>query len=190
MSYFDDLLTRPSATSAKTFATENPVETFTGYRDTYEFERDLTQREQSLARRRQRSREARQMSIVQKFRQMAPDWQWTGPSIPNTKPSFQDVAVARDGRIWVRLPQPGYLAETADPDDPSDVDEWAEPPVWDVFEPDGTYLGQVYGPDNLQTHPEPILGRDHVWAVTTDELDVEYVTRFRIEMGSLEGSSE
>ena len=129
--------------------------------------------------------EARKMRITRNFQRYAPDWKWSGPSIPGTKPVFQDIAVGLDGRIWVRLHQPGYLAAEADPDDPSDTDEWDEPVVWDVFHPDGTYLGQVHAPDNFSVRPEPVFGAEHVWAVTTDELEVEYLTRFRIERGTL-----
>lgn len=125
-------------------------------------------------------KEARRRSVVQSFRRMAPDWSWNGPPIPDAKPAFRDLAVGTDGRIWVRLHQPGYLAEEADPDDPEAVDEWEEPVVWDVYEPDGTFLGQVHAPGALSTSPTPVFGTDHVWAVTTDELDVEYLTRFRI----------
>ncbi len=125
-------------------------------------------------------KDAARMSRIRNFQQVAPDWKWNGPAIPDVKPSFQDVAAGSDGRIWVRLHQPGYLAEQADPDDPASADEWAEPTVWDVFEPDGTYLGQVHAPAGLRTYPEPVFGAEHVWAITTDALDVEYLTRFRI----------
>lgn len=133
-------------------------------------------------------KEAERLGIIRGFQQMAPDWQWNGPPIPDVKPPFQDIAVGRDGRIWVRLHRPGYLAEEADPDDPSSADEWAEPVVWDLFEPDGTYLGQVAAPQGFETHPEPVFGSDRVWAITTDELDVQYLTRFRIARGALEGT--
>ena len=124
------------------------------------------------------------------FRRMAPDWQWNGPPIPDRKPPFQDIAVGRDGRIWVRLHQPGYLAEAADPDDPQATDRWEEPVVWDLFEDDGTYLGQVRAPDGFRPHPEPVFGAQHVWAITTDELDVQYLTRFRIVRGAMDGGTE
>jgi hypothetical protein len=125
-------------------------------------------------------KEARRMGVIRNFQRMAPDWKWNGPPIPDQKPAFQDLAVGADGRLWVRLHQPGYLAEQADPEDPGAVDEWAEPVVWDVFEPDGIYLGQVRAPEGFRTHPEPVFGTDHVWAITTDDLDVQYLTRFRI----------
>lgn len=132
-------------------------------------------------------KDAARMGVIRGFQRHAPDWQWNGPPIPDTKPPFQELAVGRDGRIWARLHQPGYLAEAADPDDPIATDAWAEPVVWDVYEPDGTYLGQVRAPTGLRTHPQPVFGTDHVWAVTTDELDVQYVTRYRIARQPLDG---
>jgi len=125
-------------------------------------------------------KDAVRLRIIKQFQRYSADWKWNGPPVPDTKPPFHHIAAGRGGRIWVRLYQPGYLAETADPDDPDAVDEWAEPVAWDVFEPDGTYLGQVHAPETLSTHPEPVFGADHVWAVTTDSLDVQYLTRFRI----------
>ncbi len=62
--------------------------------------------------------------------------------------------------------------------------------VWDLFEEDGTYLGQIRAPEGFRTHPEPVFGSEHVWAVTTDELGVEYVTRFRIDFGDPESAIE
>ena len=135
-------------------------------------------------------KEAARERIASGFRRFAPDWQWNGPPIPDTKPPFQDIAVGRDGRIWVRLSRPGYLSEPADPDDPASFDRWTEPVVWDLFEEDGTYLGQVRAPEGLRTQPEPVFANEHVWAVTTDELDVQYVTRFRIARGDLEPAGE
>jgi hypothetical protein len=134
------------------------------------------------------------------FRQAAPDWRWNGPDVPDTKPPFSSIQVGVDGRVWVQVAQAGV--RRADSDDGSGAggvaagesgrggrsgdtppDRWAEPVVYDVFEPDGTYLGQVRGPDDFQRYPTPVFGRDHVWAVVTDELGVEYLTRFRIDAG-------
>jgi hypothetical protein len=56
-----------------------------------------------------------------------------------------------------------------------------EPPAFDVFAPDGRYLGPVEAPPSLRTTPEPIVRGDHLWVVTRDELDVASVVRFRIE---------
>jgi hypothetical protein len=46
-----------------------------------------------------------------------------------------------------------------------------------VFEPDGTYLGQVETPPRFGT---AVRRGDHVWGVELDEDDVPYVKRYRI----------
>jgi hypothetical protein len=58
-----------------------------------------------------------------------------------------------------------------------------EPVVFDVFEADGRYIGQVRAPRGFSMNPQPIARGDHVWAVFRDELDVNYVARFRIGPG-------
>jgi hypothetical protein len=118
------------------------------------------------------------------MRSMMPDWTWNGASIPETKPAFEDILVGRDGRIWIRVSTPGYRME--DPDyDPTDPDavpnEWREAMAFDVFEPDGTYLGHVKAPETLSPYPTPVLDGPHVWAVTRDELGVNRIVRFRME---------
>lgn len=71
---------------------------------------------------------------------------------------------------------------------------WNEAPgSFDVFEPDGTYLGAVRLPSNVPYEPnprtvEPFFWGDRVWAVATDTNDVEYVTRFRLEVPRAHGS--
>lgn len=120
------------------------------------------------------------------FQRAAPDWKWNGPAIPSTKPAFTSIHAGTDGRIWVRVPQPGVrvpdeeLHVSSDPGAPP-PDRWDEPIVYDVFETDGTYLGRVRAPDGFRQYPSPVYGPDHVWAITTDDLDVQYLTRFRIQ---------
>ena len=133
--------------------------------------------------------------VTANFQQAAPDWKWNGPSIPSTKPAFSSLHVAQDGRVWVRVPQPGVripdeeLTQPADPNAPP-PDRWEEPSAYDVFEPDGTFLGRVRAPSDMRQYPAPVFGTDHVWAVTTDELDVEYLTRFRISRRTTESGAE
>ena len=57
---------------------------------------------------------------------------------------------------------------------------FTEPAAFDVFSPDGKYLGRVQTPRSFRTRPEPLVRGDHVWAVTRDDLDVARVVRFRI----------
>ncbi|MFW6201099.1 MAG: hypothetical protein ACOC8B_00855 [Gemmatimonadota bacterium] len=124
-----------------------------------------------------------------------PNWRWNGPSIPDVKPPFRSVLAGRRGRIWVRVPQPGERIEDvddpgADETQPGEVPEprWREPLAFDVFEADGRYLGRVHAPDDLAFSPMPVIDGDRVWAVVRDELDVQYVARFRIGEPAAGGS--
>jgi len=124
--------------------------------------------------------------IVERMRRRDPDWSWNGPPIPAHKPFFKELLAGRDGRIWVRLSTEGYAVENADhdPEDPSSVPVvWEESLRYDVFEPDGTYLGVVVPPDGFAPRPSPVFEGDHVWGVTRDELGVQRVVRYRIVVG-------
>ena len=123
--------------------------------------------------------------ITKDMRNTQPDWSWDGPPIPDHKPPFLDLHVGRDGRIWVLSWPEGRLSETEYRD--SD-DARAGPPlswVWtryDVFESDGVYLGAVRVPEGFSALPRPVYAGNHVWAVSRDELDVERVVRYGIEV--------
>lgn len=130
------------------------------------------------------------------MRQTQPDWTWNGPAIPDQKPAFRQIYVGRHGRIWVLVHQPGeripedQIMEDGDGPNPRPPDRWRERPAFDVFEPDGTYLGQVIGPFELALFPSPVFDGDNVWAVVRDELDVQYIVRFRVQRGTTETSTE
>ena len=123
--------------------------------------------------------------MLRRMRNRDPDWTWNGPPIPEHKPFFQELLAGRDGRIWVRLTTEGYPVENEDhdPEDPSSQPViWEESTRYDVFEPDGTYLGVVVPPDDFSPYTKPVFDGDHVWGVTRDELGIERVVRFRIEV--------
>ena len=125
-------------------------------------------------------------SLVRMVRFSVPDWTWDGPRIPDHKPVFNQLLTGRDGRIWVRLSTEGRRIENEDhdPENPfSEAVTWRESTRYDVFEPDGTYLGVVVPPDDFAPSPDPVFVRDHVWAVTVDDLGVQRVVRYRIEVG-------
>ena len=124
--------------------------------------------------------------IVRTMRNTDPNWNWDGPPIPAHKPYFNGLSTGRNGRIWVRLATEGYTVENEnhDPENPRSTPVfWRESTRFDVFEPDGTYLGVVVPPDGFSTSANPVFDGDHVWAVTRDELGVERVVRFRIVAG-------
>jgi hypothetical protein len=122
------------------------------------------------------------------MRYTQPNWRWNGPPIPDTKPPYAGFYVGAHGRIWVRLYQEAYQIEATKPESelaPGEIPErtWIEPVAFDIFEPDGRYLGMVRAPKGFSTYPTPIMRTDTVWAVVRDELDVPYIKRFHIEHG-------
>lgn len=131
------------------------------------------------------------------MRNTEPGWSWNGPPIPEHKPFFTGLHAGRDGRIWVRVSTEGRRVENEDhdPDDQgSEPVTWEDPPRFDVFEADGTYLGAVSPPDGFTDSGDPffdgdhvwavpVFDGDHVWAVAVDELGVERVVRYRIVLG-------
>lgn len=131
-------------------------------------------------------RDEQERRISENFRSQYPGWRWNGPSIPDTKPPFRHIFTGEDGRIWVVLSQPGEPtmteAEAREEEARSGrpVVRFLEPTAFDVFEPDGRYLGLVRAPRDLRMSPLPVARGDTVWAVTRDELDVPTIVRFRI----------
>lgn len=141
-----------------------------------------------------RSAEASQEreAISANMREIFPGWTWNGPDLPSHKPAYQQLHAAVDGRIWVLASGRGFEVpnENHDPEDPASLPtRWREEVIFDVFEPDGRYLGWVEAPEEMVRIPEPVFGADLVWAVTQDDLGVQRVVRFRIERGP-EGSDD
>jgi hypothetical protein len=122
--------------------------------------------------------------VTNMMRRVDPAWRWTGPGIPDTKPPYTGLFVGDSGRIWVLLHQEAQQSEP----DLKDTDEagaspqltWIEPVAFDVFEPDGRYLGMVRAPKGFSTRPSPVIRGDTVWAVVHGALDVPFVNRFVI----------
>ena len=128
----------------------------------------------------------RRRRATDNMRRQFPGWQWNGPPVPDTKPPFRGLFVSEEGNIWVLVSQPGRptmsAAEAREEEDRTGRPQirFAEPPAYDVFGPDGRFLGHVRVPESLSTYPEPIVRGDNVWAVTRDELDIPSVVRFRV----------
>lgn len=121
---------------------------------------------------------------IRNMRFTDPNWRWDGPPIPDLKPPYGTFFGGEDGTIWVQVPQPGFRTEDTsyDPTDPDALpDEWHEPVVFDVFEEDGTYLGAVRAPAGFNARwPQPLFTKDWVLATVRDDLDVQYVVKFRV----------
>lgn len=77
-------------------------------------------------------------------------------TLPDSLPGYVDVLLGPEGELWAeRFTMPG-----------------ADSVRWDVFRPDGMYVGRVMVPQSLQLWQ---VGRDDVLGIARDELDVERV---------------
>jgi hypothetical protein len=130
-------------------------------------------------------RAERERIMTANMRQTEPGWRWRGDPIPATKPPWANFFVGERGRIWVLLHQEAYQIETdEEPEErPGAIptQTWVEPVAFDVFEPDGRYLGMVRAPRGFSWRPQPVFRGDTVWAIVRDELEVPYVVRFHIQ---------
>lgn len=133
--------------------------------------------------------EERRQRITDQFRRQHGNWRWNGPDVPGTKPPFKEIFTSWEGNVWVVLSTPGIAAVTE-----AEAREEAartgrtplrfvEPVAFDVFDPEGRYLGPVAVPRSFRTDPAPVIRGDQVWAVTRDELEVPRIVRFRLEVG-------
>jgi hypothetical protein len=113
------------------------------------------------------------MEIHPDYRPPEGDW------IPSQMPPFRGIDVGRDGRIWVRRntqPIPIAVDVVDSPDIPPSV-PWAQPFLFDVFEEDGSYLGEVRFPDQVQPF---VFGSGHVWGVRRGDLGEDYVVKLAL----------
>ena len=128
-------------------------------------------------------RAAERAGVESVMQQMAPGSRFTGPDIPRTKPAYKDLRIGEDGTIWVFVSMPGERYMPDPPANPASgagpvLPRWREPAVWDVFEPDGRYLGRVSKPANVTILR---MSRDRVWGTLADDDGVQLVKRFRID---------
>lgn len=86
--------------------------------------------------------------------------------IPNTKPVTVAFFCDDEGNLWV-------MREAEAPGDPGHL--------FDLFDPEGRYLGELRLPFSLQSDPEPIVRNGILYGVTMDELGAPNVVRARIE---------
>jgi hypothetical protein len=102
-------------------------------------------------------------------------------SLPDRKLPYAYFLADERGRVWVRRAVEARKDELVEPASEESSQPppftWVEPEVYDVFEPDGTYLGEVRFP--WRTRPLFVRG-DTAWGVRRGELDEQYIVRLLI----------
>lgn len=104
-------------------------------------------------------------------------------SFDKVKPAYKGIYFGSDGTIWVQRSMPGRASY-----DPlgglgpmtAPFPSWPvyEPVVFDVFERDGTYLGEVPFPPDTRPY---VFSTTRVYAVQAGKYDEQYVVRFRVD---------
>ncbi len=101
--------------------------------------------------------------IQERLRERGADTDRDWSKIPDSKPSVTNLFTSAEGNIWVRTPSTRGEA------------------AWDVFVPDGAYIGTVISTEvNALPFMPPIVRSDEFWAIVTDAFDVQHVVRARI----------
>lgn len=94
-----------------------------------------------------------------------------------TLPLLVQVILDEEGYLWVQ--RVGEIDEQIDSED-FDLQDLGSP-IWDVFDPEGRYLGDLRVPDGFQ----PLRLIDGVlWGTQLDELDVPSVVGMRVVSGA------
>ena len=102
---------------------------------------------------------------LQRFGAADQDWS----KVPTVRPSVLSILLSDEGHLWVETPNP------------------AGGTSYDRYDRDGTYLGSVASDLRMADRLyglRPVVRGDRLWAVVLDELDVQYVVRYRIVPGA------
>ena len=127
-------------------------------------------------------RDEERARIQWSMRQTDPGWGWSGPPIPDVKAPVQGLFLARDGRIWVRVAVPSERIPEAElaaprPDRPP-VQHFRTPPVYEVFAPDGRFVGRVALPGRTRLME---ADGELVWLLGRDADDLPALLRLHLE---------
>jgi len=105
------------------------------------------------------------------------------PDIPRFKAPISEVMFDLSGRLWVRR---AVASERLNNPRSSGVQTsspgWFEPKVYDVFSPDGEFLGSIRLPDRSGFGSGLVNARgDRLWLVVRDADDVVSIIRYQIQ---------
>jgi len=104
-----------------------------------------------------------------------PEGEW----VPAEMPFFSGLETGTDGRIWVRRNTEPLRVEAEPSSSGQPPRSWVQPFLYDVFEADGTFLGEVRFPDHFEPH---VFGSGYVWGVREGEFGEDYVVRLGIDV--------
>lgn len=113
------------------------------------------------------------------------DFTWNGPPIPRQKPPIAGLFTGLDGRIWVELSVPSESFEI----EPAPASSRAQPPPvafrakekrWDVYAPDGQYLGRIAADRSVDLY---VTRGSVAWGVRRDANEVAEIVRLRVVPG-------
>jgi len=116
---------------------------------------------------------------------------------PRRRPAYARIILPGDGRVWVWPNQPMEQIELSQEDAAAFGRTYAmrisTRGAFDVFTEEGRWLATVKMPDEapfsgFPTEPSVLIRGDTIWALATDELDVQYVVRY--EVPGLDGMSK
>jgi hypothetical protein len=90
-------------------------------------------------------------------------------------PAHHGFQVDKSGHLWVRVADPRRFDYGRTP-----ARIFDEPSSWDIFNPDGVWLGIVRTPPRFDLYE---VGEDYVLGLWRDELEVEYVRKYELIRG-------
>ena len=92
-------------------------------------------------------------------------------------PAFGQVFLGPEGSLWVQRTRSARdMAEGAEEGAEFDAQDIGSP-EWEILDAEGRYMGVVTLPEKFR----PVnVKDDHIYGVWSDELDVQYVVRLRV----------
>ena len=123
---------------------------------------------------------------------------WVGlTQLPAHRPVYARLILPGDGRVWVWPNQPGNewvpSPELQQSTGARKAWELSSTGAFEVFGPDGEWIGNVPLPEEVRysgfpTEAAVVIRGDTIWAVSRDQLDVNYITRYEVRWGETGGS--
>jgi hypothetical protein len=93
---------------------------------------------------------------------------WAEMPVHETLPALEGIAVDSEGYLWVLRP----AAEPAGEGD------------FDIFSPEGRFLGQVRPPSGFRFSPRPLIGENYFVGVWADDMGIESVRVYDLHRGA------